>query len=107
MLIGKAKVSAKGWIVVPKEIRDAMSLRAGDEVQLFFWPPMLKDDPEGGRLTVFRMPRGRRGAKGQGAFEYLCGEKPITEELIEERRAEVEQEEREVREWRRGRRTSA
>jgi hypothetical protein len=40
-------------------------------------------------------------------FKHLRGEKPITEELVQERRAEVEKEEREIREWRRKRKTTA
>ena len=104
MEIGKAKVSEKGWIVIPKQIREVMELRPGDEVQLFFWPS-LQSEGSPGHLSVFKDSGAFRSDRG--AFKYLRGEKPITEELVDERRAEVEREERDTREWRRGRRTSA
>lgn len=103
MYTGKAKVSAKGWIVIPKELRDAMGLGEGDEVQLFFRPSLRKDSEYSSSLSVFRAPSKPRKAAA-GKFKHLTGDRPITEELVEEHRREVERDERD---WRRKRRTTA
>lgn len=105
MIIGRAKVSAKGWVVIPKEIRDSMGLEPGDEMRLLFLPPLENGKGVSGRLSVYRVSPGDTGSD-RGRFEHLRGEKLMTEELVEEHRAEVERDEQEARAWRRKRRTT-
>ena len=94
-LQGRAKVSSKGWVVIPKEIRDEMGLRPGDEVAMYLWPPSLDMKQERGLYTLHldRIPEDPASLTF-GMFKRRPGERPITELLIEERRREAEEEER-------------
>lgn len=103
-LSGQAKVSAKGWIVIPKEIRDEMDLKPGDEVRMAWWPDA--GDVGSGTLRVYAASADPI-AEGYGKYAYLADGEPLTQELVEERRAEVEQDLREERAWRRKHKTSA
>jgi AbrB family looped-hinge helix DNA binding protein len=106
MLMGKSKVSSKGWVVIPKEIREEMGIEAGDEVTFFFWPPLVRDKQRGfGTLRLMSSPKG--ASAGRGKYKGRPGDRPWTEDLLEDRRREVEQEEREIQRWRRKRKTSA
>lgn len=103
-LSGRAKVSAKGWIVIPKEIRDEMDLQPGDEVRMSWWPDF--EGATSGTLRVYATAADPI-AESFGKYAYLADGAPLTEELVEERRAEVEQDLREERAWRRKHKTSA
>lgn len=103
-LSGRAKVSAKGWIVIPKEIRDEMDLKPGDEVRMSWWPDFA--GATAGTLRVY-MAAADPIAEGYGKYARLADGEPLTQELVEERRAEVEQDLREERAWRRKHKTSA
>ena len=94
---GRAKVSAKGWIVIPKEIRNEMGLRPGDEVDLSLWPPPLNMKQDRGLydLHVSRVSEDPV-ALGLGLFVRRPGQPSLTEKLLEERRREREQEERDL-----------
>src|SRR5438067_1370043 len=112
-LIGKklfptGKVSSKGWVVIPKEIRDEMGLKPGDEVQFAVLPPLpnMKQDKALNVLQIIRVPEDPV-ALLSGLFSQRPGEPSWTENLLKERRRELEQEEREIRGDRRRRKTSA
>ncbi len=70
-----ATVSAKGWIVIPNELRKKYGLKAGSQVTLVDYGGVLSivplmDDPI------------------QGAAGILKGDRPLTEALLEERSRE-------------------
>lgn len=77
-----AKVSKKGWIVIPKETRDRYGIKPGDEVVILDYGrgisifPALKDP--------IRQARG-----------MLKGGKSM-KEFLEEKRADLEEEERDL-----------
>ena len=77
-----AKVSKKGWIVIPKETRDRYGIKPGDEVVVLDYGrgitivPALKDPIR----ESYGMLKG-----GQSMKEFL-----------EEKRAELEEEERDL-----------
>ena len=106
-LSGKGKVSAKGWVVVPKEIRDEMGLQPGDQVQFALWPPLpgMKQDRALYTLHMIRIPEDP-AATISGMFLSTAGESSWTENLVKERQSEVRREER-VAQQRRKRRTTA
>ena len=81
------KVSAKGWIVIPAEIRRRYGIKSGDEVHIVDYAgtlvlvPKLKD-PVNDSFGIFA---------DDGP--------PMTEDLLEERRREREREERKIERW--------
>lgn len=102
------KVSSKGWVVIPKEIRDEMGLNPGDEVQFMLVPPFpnMKQDRALYALHMIRVPEDPV-AVTQGMFKRKPGEPLMTQRLVEERRREAAEEERKIRASRRRHRTSA
>ena len=94
-LAAKGKVSSKGWVVIPKEIRDEMGIKPGDEVRFSLWPPpiMMKQDRELYSLHLHKVPEDP-AELGYGLFPRRPGEPSWTEQLLEDRRREVELEER-------------
>lgn len=79
----KARVSKKGWIVIPKEIRDRQGIKPGDEV--------VVTDYEPGRITIRKpyedpIKAGRGLLKGGGTMA----------DYLREKREELELEERDL-----------
>ena len=79
-------VSEKGWIVIPKEIRDRYGLTKGSKVVVVDW---------GGQIYMFpAMKDPLHDAKG------IFKDGPsLTDALLEERREAREKEESEVAQW--------
>jgi AbrB family looped-hinge helix DNA binding protein len=101
-ILAKGKVSSKGWVVIPKEIRDEMGIKPGDEVSFALFPPgpLMKQDRGLYSLHVHREPEDIV-ALARGMFRARPGEPSWTENLLRERRLDLEREEREIREDRR------
>ncbi len=95
-LSAKAKVSSKGWVVIPKEIRDVLEIQPGDEVRFTFWPSHWPD-ALAGRLSVRKVPEDPIAATA-GIIKRRPGEPFWTQQMAEEHREEVEKEEQEFRE---------
>ena len=81
--VATTTISAKGWVVIPKEIRQRYGLKKGDKVHLIDY---------GGVVSL--VPASKDPiAEGHG---MLKGGPSLTKELLEERRWELEQEERDL-----------
>jgi AbrB family looped-hinge helix DNA binding protein len=110
-LTGDAKVSSKGWVVIPKEIRDEMGIKPGDVLSFSLEgpPPGMKQDRRLIEIRVIKCPKTikERVELFSGLIPQQPGEPSWTENLLRERREEVAQEEREIREQKRKRRKSA
>ena len=83
----KVKVSAKGWIVIPADIRKRYGIKPGDEVHIVDY---------GGSLGIV--------PKLADPVEEVCGiladDGPsLTEELLRERRRELAREEAKFARW--------
>lgn len=74
-------VSAKGWVVIPGEIRRRYGLKRGDKVHLIDY---------GGVISIVPAAKDPVAA-GFGMFE---GGPSLTKGLLEDRRRELEREER-------------
>lgn len=83
-------VSKKGWVVIPREIRQRYGLRPGDKVHVIDY---------GGRIAIVPAAQDPVAA-GRG---MLKGGPSLTKVLLEERRWELEREERGLREPREAR----
>ena len=90
MVTGKSKVSSKGWIVVPKEIRDEMELKPGDFVRF-----VLRDGSSRPRVELRKVPADPIAASA-GMLKSDDG-RLWTQEMVKEHRREVEDTERETR----------
>lgn len=77
----QATVSSKGWIVIPAELRKKYAIEPGTRVSIVDY---------GGVLSIVRVPDDPIEALS-GVF---AGGPSLTEALLEDRRAEREQEER-------------
>jgi len=76
-------VSRKGWVVIPKEVRERHGIRPGDKVHVI----------EYGR-TIAIVPVAKDPiAAGYGMFK---GGPSMTKGLLEDRREELEREERDL-----------
>jgi AbrB family looped-hinge helix DNA binding protein len=110
-MYGRAKMSSKGWVVIPKELREEMNLKPGDQVAFSLEKPLpnMKQDKRLNSLRMIKVPATLEETLDitLGMFKRKRGEPSWTENLVEERRREVEAEEREIRQAKRRRRTSA
>ena len=77
-------VSKKGWVVIPREIRQRNGIRPGDKVHIIDY---------GGRIAIIPVAEDPIAA-GRG---MLKGGPSLTKALLEERRWELEREERGLR----------
>lgn len=107
-LTGRGRISSKGWVVIPKEIRDEMGIKPGDEVSFSLLPPLpgMKQDRALYSLQVTRVPDDPVAAVS-GMFPHRPGESSWTEKLLEDRMQERAREERAVQEDRRRKRKPA
>ncbi len=100
-LSGKAKVSSKGGIVIPKDIRDALDIEPGDELSIMLIPPSysMKQDKRLSSIHIIKVPKTREELLEltTGMFPQRPGQPSWTENLLQARREEVEREERELR----------
>ena len=79
-------VSKKGWVVIPREIRERHNIKPGDKVQIVDY---------GGSITIVpAMTDPIREMRGM-----LKGGPSLTKALLEERRREREREDQELRRW--------
>lgn len=76
-------VSGKGWVVIPQEIRRRYGLKKGDRVHIVDYGGVVGIVPASGDPI----------AEG---FGMLKGGSSLTEGLLEERRRELEKEERDL-----------
>ena len=78
-LVAKGKVSKKGWVVIPAELRKRYGIKAGSEVQFI---------PEKDHLNIFpTMDDPVHKTSGKYA-----GKTSLTTALLEERKRELERE---------------
>ncbi|HLF08441.1 MAG TPA: AbrB/MazE/SpoVT family DNA-binding domain-containing protein [Dehalococcoidia bacterium] len=86
-------VSTKGWVVIPREIRERYNIRPGDKVHIVDYA---------GRIAIIpAMKDPIREARGM-----FKGGRSLTGLLLEERRHERLREERDVERWDSSKRTS-
>jgi AbrB family looped-hinge helix DNA binding protein len=78
------KISSKGWIVIPADIRKRHGLKPGDEVHVIDY---------GGVISLVPAKKDPI-AQGHG---MLAGGDSLVDALLEERRKDVEREERDYR----------
>jgi AbrB family looped-hinge helix DNA binding protein len=76
------KVSKKGWVVIPKEIRERHNIRPGDKVQFVDFA---------GNIALVRLPEDPLAS----ARGLLKGGRSM-KEYLEEKRQELEEEERDL-----------
>lgn len=76
------KVSAKGWIVIPKKIRERHGIRKGDRVHVIDF---------GGRISIIPAAKGDPIERGYGMFKDGPSS---TEALLRDHREEIERDER-------------
>lgn len=77
------KVSRKGWVVIPRDIRERHGIRPGDRVHIVDYA---------GRIAIVpALKNPIRQARG-----LLKGRPSLTGALLEERRLELEREERKI-----------
>ena len=84
-----AKVSQKGGIVIPKEIREKLGLEPGTLVAF------VEDN---GNVKIVPLPKDPVDY-AMGMLRRKTGEKPLTELLLEERQNDVELEEAKAARW--------
>lgn len=83
-------VSEKGWVVIPKDIRDRLGIRKGDKVHVL---------DVAGRIIIVPASKGDPVEAAYGTLRRP-GRSSATEALLRDRREEAEMEERKHRERR-------
>lgn len=83
--MGTAKVSAKGWVVIPKPLRDRYGIEPGS---------MVKFVDYGGVLIV--VPQRSDAIEANRGILRRPGEESLTEAYLKEKREEKEREERRI-----------
>lgn len=110
-LMGEAKVSSKGWVVIPKEIRDEMEIKPGDTLAFSLQGPLatMKQDKRLSSIHMIKVPESRAEL-----VDLFCGILPsrpgrpsLTEGLLKDHRREVEGDKRRIRAAKRAREKSA
>ena len=76
-------VSAKGWVVIPKEMRDRYGLTKGSRVQFVEY---------GGVISIVPIPEDPI----EDLYGMFAGEPSMTEALLREHAEEIEKEEAEL-----------
>ncbi len=79
--MSRTTLSAKGQVVIPKEVREQLGLQKGDQFEI---------DVAQDRLVLRCLPRKRTLLELEGAF---AGPDSLTGALLEERRQDLEREE--------------
>jgi len=79
-------VSKKGWVVIPREIRQRYGIRPGDKVQVVDYAERIAIIP------AMKDPI-------QEARGMLKGRPSLTKALLEERRRELKREEQKIERW--------
>jgi len=83
--LNSAKITAKGRLTVPSRIRRRFGIKPGTRVNFV---------EEGDRI-IFQPVTREYISSFRGIFKLKPGEKSVVQELLEERRAEKEKEDRE------------
>jgi AbrB family looped-hinge helix DNA binding protein len=78
------RISSKGWVVIPADIRKRYGLKPGDEVNVIDY---------GGVISLVPV---RKDPINEG-YGMLAGAGPLLDDLLEERRRDLEAEERKYR----------
>ena len=111
LLTGRSKVSSKGWVVIPKAIRDELGIAPGDELSFSLHGPLpsMKQDKRLSTIRVAKVPPTVEELLElmRGLFPRQPGEPLWTDELLKSRREDLKREERKLRRPRRTRRKSA
>jgi AbrB family looped-hinge helix DNA binding protein len=76
-------VSEKGWIVIPKEIREKYGIKKGDKIRIL---------DLGGELTLLPVPPGDPIERGLGMFKGG----PTMADFLADKRRELANEERDL-----------
>jgi len=82
-------VSAKGAIIIPKKIRDRHGITPGSRVRIV----------EDGDALLIVPARKMSIEEGRGILRPEGDEKSLTQEYLEEKRREIELEERRIERW--------
>lgn len=81
--MGIVTVSKKGWVVIPRDVRERHGISPGDKVHVIDY---------GGRIAIIPVAKDPIAA----AWGMLKGGPSMTQGLLEDRRWELEQEERDL-----------
>ena len=75
--MGRAKITSKGQITLPKDIRDQLGLESGDEVEFYL---------EKGKYLMRKVPPVSRLAEWRGFLKEFAGQR--SDDLVDEMRGE-------------------
>ena len=86
--MARATVSAKGWVVIPEDLREKCGFVPGQSVEVIDY---------GGVVSI--IPIRADPIRALAAMFASSGGPPWTEELLDERRRERERDERYISRW--------